>query len=231
MFLRNPLRGFWAVLLLVFGLMGVAVAQPQRDEGSYQILGARYGTSERNVDVTDRLKQLARRDRNFRVSNDTFGTDPDRGNTKELRIYARDSNGRTRTFEYPENSMVDGSQFVGWSSGRWGNGDNNRHNRGDNDRWNGGDHRGGQQGSYRDERRNELVISNATYGANGRAVDLTQQLRSMVRDNRLAVKVTNELCGNCDPAPRINKNLSVTYSVNGRQQRINVREGDYLQIP
>ncbi|MBY0411492.1 MAG: DUF3395 domain-containing protein [Burkholderiaceae bacterium] len=224
MFLRNPLRGFWAVLLLVFGLMGVAVAQPQRDEGSYQILGARYGTPERNVDVTDRLKQLARTDRNFRVLNDTFGTDPDRGRTKELRIYARDAKGRTRTFEYPENSMVDGSQFVGWSSGRWGNGDNNR--------WNGGDNRGGQQGSYRDERRNELVISNATYGANGRAVNLTQQLRSMVRDNRLAVKVTNEeLCGNCDPAPSITKNLSVSYSVNGRQQRINVREGDYLQIP
>lgn len=219
MLFRHPLRGFWAVLLLFFGLIGSAAAQ--RDEGAYQILGARYGTQERNVDVTDRLKQLARSDRNFRVSNDTFGTDPDRGRTKELRIYARGPDGRTRTFEYREDSVVDGNQFVGWSSGRWGNGR-------DNNGWN---DRGGRNGSYRDERRNDLVVSSATYGANGRGVDVTRQLGSMIRDNHLSVRVTNQLCGECDPAPRVTKSLSVNYSVGGRAQRINVREGDYLQIP
>lgn len=222
MLLRHPLRGFWAVLLLFFGLIGSAAAQ--RDEGAYQILGARYGTPERNVDVTERLKQLARSDRNFRVSNDTFGTDPDRGRTKELRIYARGPDGRTRTFEYREDSVVDGNQFVGWSGGRWGNG-------GNNNRWDDGDRRGGNQGSYRDERRNQLVISSANYGARGRGVDVTRQLQSMVRDNHISVKVTNQLCGECDPAPRVTKNLSVTYTVGGRQQRIDVPEGDYLQIP
>lgn len=222
MLFRHPLRGFWAVLLLFFGLIGSAAAQ--RDEGAYQILGARYGTQERNVDVTDRLRQLARSDRNFRVSNDTFGIDPDRGHTKELRIYARGPDGRTRTFEYREDSVVDGAQFAGWAGGGWGRG-------GGNGRWNDGDNRGGQHGSYRDERRYELVVSNATYGANGRMVDVTRQLRSMIRDNSLSVRVTNQLCGECDPAPRVTKSLSVNYSVGGRTQRIDVREGDYLQIP
>lgn len=219
---RHPLLGFWAVLLLFFGLIGSAAAQ--RDEGAYQILGARYGTTERNVDVTDRLKQLARRDRNIRVSNETFGTDPDRGRTKELRIYARGPDGRTRTFEYREDSVVDGGQFAGWSSGGWGQGR-------DNNSWNDRDNRGGRQGAHRDERRNALAITTATYGVKGRGVDVTRQLRSMVRDNQLSVRVTNQLCGECDPAPRVTKNLSVTYSVGGRAQRINVREGDYLQIP
>lgn len=332
MLFRHPLHGFWAVLLLFFGLIAPAAAQ--RDEGAYQILSASYGTAERSVDVTDRLKQLARSDQAFRVSNEVFGIDPDRGRTKALRIYARAPDGATRTFEYREDSTVDGAQFVGWRGGNWGQGGHNggwQGNEGGNgngrddgelrilqaiygtperhvdvtqrlrelarndraipltndtfgvdphprktktlriyvrtrdgqtqmleyaegktidgarfsgwgggnwgrDGWNGGwngvgNQGGHQQGDYGGQQRYQLVILNGSYGADGRMVDVTGRLRSIVQDNSLAVRVTNELCGGCDPAPRVTKTLWVTYSVGGREQRANVREGDNLIIP
>ncbi len=322
MLFHHPLRGFWAVLLLFFGLLAPAAAQ--RDEGAYQILGARYGTVERNVDVTERLRQLARSDRGFRVSNDVFGVDPDHGRTKALRIYARGPRGETRTFEYREDSFVDGSEFTGWRGGNWGPGQGPGAGRDDGDlrilrafygtpeqhvdvtqrlrelarrdraipltndtfgvdphpyrtktlriyvrtrdgqtqvleytegktidgarfagwsggdwgreAWNGGWNGAGSPGGYPgggygEPQRYRLEILNATYGANGRLVDVSGALRSMVRDNRLYVRATNELCGNCDPAPRVTKTLRVTYSAGGRNQQASVREGDYLQIP
>jgi hypothetical protein len=92
-----------------------------RDSGEFIILSAQYGTSRRHVDVTNRLKELARSDRQFRMGNSTFGTDPDPGHEKALRIYARGPNGDQRMFEYREGSVVDGAQFRGWGRGDWGN--------------------------------------------------------------------------------------------------------------
>jgi hypothetical protein len=98
------------------------------DAGAYLILSAQYGTRRSHVDVTQRLKELARANVTFRMGNRTFGIDPDHGVVKTLRIYARGPNGRERMFEYVENSVVDGSQFRGWGRGQWG---------GPNDRWSG----------------------------------------------------------------------------------------------
>jgi len=92
-----------------------------RDEGSYVIMGAQYGTGRRHVDVTGRLKEIARQDRRFRMGNSTFGVDPDPGHIKTLRIYARGPNGSERVFEFREGSTVDGSMFRGWGRGDWGN--------------------------------------------------------------------------------------------------------------
>jgi hypothetical protein len=91
------------------------------DSGQFAILSAQYGTDRRHVDVTRRLRELARSDRSFRMGNSTFGVDPDPGRPKVLRIYARGPNGGTRMFEYREGSVVDGSQFRGWGRGDWGN--------------------------------------------------------------------------------------------------------------
>jgi hypothetical protein len=91
------------------------------DAGQYSIMHAEYGTERNHVDVTQRLRELARADRTFRMGNSTFGVDPDPGRIKTLRIYTRDPNGRPRMFEYRESSVVDGSQFVGWGGGNWGN--------------------------------------------------------------------------------------------------------------
>src|SRR5215471_10015158 len=119
-----------SLVAIVLTMLSPTFAMAQRngrDEGQYQILRAFYGTARRNVDVTDRLRQLAAQDRTFRMGNSTFGVDPDEGVVKTLRIYARDRSGRERMFEYTEGSTVDGAVFTGWGGGNWGR-----------DRWNGG---------------------------------------------------------------------------------------------
>lgn len=106
------------VLALAF-LPGTLAAQ---GEGQYVILSAQYGHERKHVEVTDRLKELARADRPIRVSNKVFGVDPDPGVRKTLRIYARGPNGEERMFEYNEGSVIEGGQFRGWHGGDWGRG-------------------------------------------------------------------------------------------------------------
>jgi hypothetical protein len=109
------------VLTMAFLPETLAAQHSSSDSGQYSILSAQYGTAGRHVDVTNRLKEVARQDRTFRMGNSTFGTDPDPGQEKTLRIYARGPNGQERMFEYREGSTVDGSQFSSWGSGNWGN--------------------------------------------------------------------------------------------------------------
>jgi hypothetical protein len=114
---------------LVLGLLLAVAFLPEtlaaqlssNDSGQYVILSAQYGTALRHVDVTNRLKELARQDRTFRMGNSTFGVDPDQGQEKTLRIYARGPDGQGRMFEYREGSTIDGSQFRSWGGGDWGN--------------------------------------------------------------------------------------------------------------
>lgn len=95
-------------------------SDPDRERGQYVILRAFYGIPGSNVDVTDRLRELARYDALFRMGNSTFGIDPAHGVVKTLRIFARGPNGDVRMFEYREGSTVDGSLFLGWGHGDWG---------------------------------------------------------------------------------------------------------------
>ncbi|WP_345062539.1 DNAJC11 domain-containing protein [Acidovorax lacteus] len=188
---------------------------PGHDDGQYQILQASYGTAERHVDVTQRLRELARRDRSFRLTNETFQVDPHRGHTKTLRIYARGRDGSQRVFDYVEGSWVDGALFTGWSGGNWGQGG-----------WSGGWGGGGDVApGY-----GGLQILQATYGVGDRMIEVTARLRSQVRGGRLDVRADNDLAG-WDPAPGVPKMLYVTYSVNGRESRVRVRESDYLSLP
>jgi hypothetical protein len=112
------------LMLALSFLPGKLEAQPPMggDAGQYVILSAQYGHERRHVDVTNRLKELAREDRPIRVSNVTFGVDPDPGVRKVLRIYARGPEGREKMFEFLEGSIVDGAQFRGWHRGDWGAG-------------------------------------------------------------------------------------------------------------
>jgi hypothetical protein len=92
-----------ALLLAVAFLPGRAVAQSSSgDSGQYLILSAQYGTARHHVDVTNRLKELARQDLTFRMGNSTFGVDPDKGQDKTLRIYTRGPNGQERMFGFPK---------------------------------------------------------------------------------------------------------------------------------
>jgi hypothetical protein len=115
---------FWIISLFTLAcLSGISIAQySANDSGQFVILGAQYGTAAQHVDVTNRLKELARQDRVFRMGNSTFGVDPAHGQRKVLRIFARTPNGQERFFEYQEGSVVDGTLFRGWGSGNWESG-------------------------------------------------------------------------------------------------------------
>jgi hypothetical protein len=184
------------------------------DRGQWQILQARYGTAGSNIDVTQRLRDLARHDNSFEVNNKTMGGDPASGVVKTLRIYARGPGGATRTFEYGENQHVSGAMFTGWSSGDWGQGG------GWNDGW------GHDSGSGRG-----LTIVSAQYGEGYDRTDVTSRLRSMVRNGRLSIRVSNDTMGG-DPAPGRPKILWVTYYAGGRgQQQTKVYEKQQLTLP
>lgn len=188
------------------------------DEGRYEIIQARYGTAGRNIDVTNRLRQLARQDRTFRMDNSTFGVDPDQGVPKTLRIFAQDPNGRERMFEYSEGSTIDGSVFIGWNGGNFARGGLNRS-------W-------GQNNSNANRvDRQSISIVRATYGAGRQRRDVTGRLQSMIRGGRLSINVDNGVMGG-DPAVNVPKELLVTFTDDGgRQQQVRVGEGERLNIP
>ncbi|MDG0852418.1 DNAJC11 domain-containing protein [Roseateles puraquae] len=183
----------------------------RHDDGNYVILYATYGASGRDVDVTDRLRDLARRDQRLRLTNELFGVDPYPGQTKILRIFTRERGGQERTFEYREYQTIDGNQFVGWGRGDWG--------------------RGSDRGPVRPGPGGRFVIESASYGSGNRWVDVTQAVRAQVRGDRLDLPVSNDRFG-VDPAPGERKTLSVTYRFgNEPSNTVRVSERDTLRLP
>jgi hypothetical protein len=186
------------------------------DTGQYTILHAEYGTERNHVDVTQRLRELANANRTFRMGNSTFGVDPDPGQIKMLRIYARGSDGRPRMFEYRESSTIDGSQFAGWGNGNWGNGGWNGGWNGDNG-GNGGN--GGDSGQYR--------IVHAEYGTERNHVDVTQRLRELASQNR-TFRMGNSTFG-VDPDQGRIKTLRIyTRGPDGRPRMFEYRESSTI---
>jgi hypothetical protein len=190
-----------------------------RDEGQFVILSAQYGTSERHVDVTNRLKELARHDRTFVMGNNTFGVDPDYGRVKVLRIYARGPEGRERMFEFREGSLVDGSQFRGWGRGDWGR-------EGWSGRWEGG---GGDRDrrDYDHHDDGQYVILSAEYGTRRHHIDVTDRLKEIARSDRTFV-MNNNLFGT-DPDYGRRKVLRLyTRGQDGRERMFEYRENSLV---
>lgn len=204
---RRPMTLALGSMLLGGLLTGLALpARADDDEGEFVILHARYGTERGSVDVTGRLRELARQDRRIRLTNDLFGVDPDPGHQKTLRIFARDRGGHERQFDYRERDWVEGGQFVGWRRGNWGESD-----------WSGGwQGQDGRRGGGRDD--GEFVIQYATYGASGRDVDVTDRLRELARRDQ-RVRLTNDLFG-VDPYPGQTKILRIFARDRSGQERI-----------
>jgi hypothetical protein len=207
-------RRYVVVALAATALVPTAFAQRRDgDSGEYRILQARYGTAQRNVDVTRQLQDLARRDQTFLIGNGTFGVDPDEGRVKTLRIYAHAPNGQTQIFEYREGDLLDGSRFIGWSGGRWGNssyrggwGDSPRGDRGDD-------------GEYR--------IQRALYGTSRHNVDVTERLRELARSDR-SFRLTNDLFGT-DPDKGRVKTLRIhARAPGGTKKTFEYREGSVV---
>ncbi len=206
----RPTR-FMLLLMLALSLFLPARAvaqQPGRDAGEFVIISAQYGTEHHHVDVTQRLREEARRDRMFRASNDAFRVDPDRGQVKTLRIYARGPNGREKMFEYRENSLVDGAMFRGWDRGDWGRG---------NERWSG--RWNGDEG--------EFLILSAQYGTERHHVDVTQRLREGARRDQM-FRASNDTFG-VDPDRGQVKTLRIyARGPNGREKMFEYRENSLV---
>jgi hypothetical protein len=177
------------------------------DSGEYVILSAQYGSERRHVEVTDRLREMARQDLTFRLDYRTFGVDPDEGNAKWLHIFARGPNGRERMFEFGDGSVIDGAVFRGWGGGEWGRG-------GWSGNWNGGD-----AGQY--------VILSAQYGTGRSHVDVTERLRELAREDQ-QFRMGNSTFG-VDPDRGVVKTLRIyARGPNGREQMFEYREGSVV---
>ncbi len=184
------------------------------DSGQYVILHAEYGTERNHVDVTARLRELAQTDQSFRMGNSTFGFDPDPGQIKTLRIYARGPDGLERMFEYRESSTVDGSQFKAWGRGEWGN-----------EGWNGG----WQGGAFHDENRDagQYLILRAEYGTERNRVDVTDRLRELARSDR-SFRMGNSTFG-VDPDHGHIKTLFIyARGLDGQQRTFQYRESSTI---
>jgi hypothetical protein len=219
----SQIRFTMLLMLALSFLPGQLAAQGPRggDAGQYVILSAQYGHERRHVDVTNRLRELARADRLFRVNNDVFGVDPDPGVVKTLRIYARGPNGQEQMFEYREGSVIDGAQFRGWRGGDWGRG-------GWSGNWAGGGNRD-DRGNFREGDRDEgrFVILSAQYGNARNHVDVTNRLKELARADR-TFQVDNNVFG-VDPAPRVRKTLRIyARDPNGQEQMFEYREGSVV---
>ena len=160
--------------------------------GQYTIVNAQYGTAAHHTDVTGRLKQLAQQNGEIHVGNDTFGGDPDPGHTKVLRVYAREGDGDTRMFEFPEGSNINGSQFANWRSGNWGNGQGN--NRWDADDYRRGGHNVNQpemQAALDNLRQAQQHLQNGAQDKGGHRVRALQEVQEAIQEVQTGIQYDN----------------------------------------
>lgn len=76
----------------------------------------------------------------------------------------------------------------------------------------------------------QLHINNAVYGREGHGKNVTSRLRTMIRDNRLEVKVDNDSMGG-DPNEHTKKTLKVDYTYRGQRRTKVVNEHEWLRLP
>src|SRR6516165_1131330 len=83
----------------------------------WQVMWADWGSGNRRMDVTNRVRALLSGNGMVRVNNANLGGDPAVGADKVLRISARDARGQVRQFSYNEGSNIDASQFYNYGGG------------------------------------------------------------------------------------------------------------------
>jgi hypothetical protein len=216
------------VILMIFFTMGVSLftAGVGAQEPGWQIVRADYGFRTQRTDVTDILRDLVSRggvNGRVAINNQTMGGDPAIGRNKSLRIFARSRRNEEREFDVNEGGFLDARMFVvlkdDWDERAPARDDHPRDDRGDRSR----DDR--DRGDARD-----LAIIRGFYGVQGRTANVTEQLRSLVREGVLEVNVNNANFGG-DPAIGADKVLIVIYRYRGQEQATAVREGNRLVIP
>jgi hypothetical protein len=220
------------ILMLLFstGVTLFTAGVVAQDEG-WRIMRADYGFRAQRTDVTDILRDLVSRggvNGRVAINNQTMGGDPAVGRDKSLRIFAKNRRNEEREFDVNEGGFVDARFFAVREEDRDDRARDDRpredRDRADRPR----DDHDRDRGDRPEER--DLVIIRGFYGVQGRTVNVTEHLRTMVRDGVLAVWVNNQSFGG-DPAIGADKVLIVIYSSRGQEQATAVREGQRLVIP
>jgi hypothetical protein len=208
--------GIFAVAFALFAIgASVFSSGAGAQEEGWQILRADYGFKNQRNDVTDILTDLMGGggvNGRVAVNNQTMGGDPAVGKDKSLRIFARNRRNQEREFSFNEGGFVDVRLFEV---------------RRDRDDW---DDRGGNYGGRDRDDWNGLRIIRAYYGIQGRTINVTELLRSRVRDGAINFVVSNSALGG-DPAVGADKYLIVIYRYQGKESATFVREGNSLTIP
>jgi len=226
--LRNRSVQGAAVLALVVmfaSLLSMKISAQDEGPGVWRIMRAQYGWRDRQTDVTDLVGDLVGRggvNGRVWVNNQTMGGDPAVGQDKTLRIIARNQQNQEREFLYREGAAIDVAMFAVRRE------EPVRRDEFD-DRPRGEDRRVDHRDERRDDRR-ELSILRAYWGVQGRTANVTELLRTMLRENGLQVMANNRSLGG-DPAPGADKVLIVVYRVHGQETAAAVREGNSLTIP
>jgi hypothetical protein len=227
-----------AIASIVFGIAATLfTAGLGAQEEGWQIQRAEYGFKNQRSDVTDILKDLIGRggvNGRVAVNNQTMGGDPAVGKDKSLHIFARNRRNEEREFNYNEGGFVEARMFTvrhdDWDDhpANYGKRDRDDHpaNYGDHDR----DARPANYGDRDRDDWNSLKIIGGYYGVQGRTVNVTDVLRSRIREGVLSFVVTNSALGG-DPAIGADKILIVVYRHQGKESATAVREGYSLKIP
>jgi hypothetical protein len=205
-----------AILVIGATMFGAGVGA--QDEG-WRIIRAEYGYRTQRADVTNLLiDQITRGGENGQiyVNDGPMGGDPAQGHEKTLYVRAKNRNGEERVFEFRQHSYVDVRMF----DVRRGDRDDRQGNHGDRDR-----DRNRDRGDS-----DRLRIVGAYYGVQGRTINVTELLRSRMREGIVISVVSNDALGG-DPAPGLEKVLIVVYLVQGNETATAVREGNTLTIP
>jgi hypothetical protein len=196
-------------------------SQATAQDDGWQIVRAEYGTRTQHNDVADILKDLISRggvNGRVVVNNQTMGGDPAVGADKHLRIWARNRRNEEREFDYKEGGFIEAGMFIVRRDDHRDDWNDRPANYGDRDRDRGRDDYAG------------LFILRAYYGVQGRTVNVTDLLRSRIRDGALNFFVTNRDLGG-DPAVGYDKLLIVVYRYKGTETATAVREGNTLSLP
>jgi hypothetical protein len=206
----------FASLIFAIGAAVFSTRVTAQDEG-WRIIRADWGSKTQRVDVTSLLRDLISRGGNngkIPINEVTMGGNPAVGQDKALHILARNRRNEEREFTINEHTYLEVRLFDVRKDDR----DDRPPNYDDRDR-----------GRDRDDS-NNLRITLAYYGVQGRTVNVTDLLRSRVRDGMLNLVVTNSALGG-DPAVGSDKVLIVIYRYQGNETATAVREGYTLTLP
>jgi DnaJ-like protein C11, C-terminal len=222
--MKTSSRVFGFLIAMVFVALSATAfsARVAAQNGDWRIERADYGTRYQSNDVSDIVRDLISRggvNGRVAVNNQTMGGDPAVGADKRLRIFARNQQGEEREFDYREGGAIDVTIFAVPRGGRDDRGDRGGDQHGRDDR----DDRGRRD-------RDDFSIIYGFYGVQRQMANVTDLLRSMVRDRGLTLDVNNRSLGG-DPAPGADKVLIVVYRFRGQEQATAVGEGHRLDIP